>query len=471
MNRFSKQTAILLGIQLAHGAANAEELAFSSFDHDASPSSAYGQDDPDLAYDNLEQQSADALNETFSGTMGSGFVAPNYIFITSASGVGDLSQWPEANGATGAAAGNAICQSEADSAGMPGADEYIAWLSDTNGDAYCRAHGFDDTIANNCGQSSLPTDAGPWLRLDDRFFGGKLPELLELNSPIRNIEFAPLLPFTDTAISKLDSAYTGTNASGFATDAFGTPLDCGGWSDQNEQASVGSSAQFRSSWSGVEGQAAACDQDRSLICLKPGSFNGEPTPPAPQISRKVFVTSSSGPGDLSQWPDANGATGIAAGDQICRAHASRAGLDNADGYRAWLSSLLGDIIDIFETEGPLLTTGGERFVANVSDLSAGFPETALRLDENGSELLFDFQQVWTGTFDQGAVTEVDCGIWTNDSVVLGTVGLSGNYIGWSRTDEIDCFASAHLYCFADFNGEVVFGGGFENFETFSPPSP
>src|SRR5688572_20449691 len=61
-------------------------------------------------------------------------------------------------------------------------------------------------------------------------------------------------------------------------------------------------------------------------------------PPAQAVKRRAFVTSVSGTGDLGSWPEAGSATGLAAGNAICRARATAAGLPNANTYRAWLST-------------------------------------------------------------------------------------------------------------------------------------
>lgn len=54
-------------------------------------------------------------------------------------------------------------------------------------------------------------------------------------------------------------------------------------------------------------------------------------------AREAFVTNSSGTGNLGSWPNAQGATGIAAGDAICRTEAAMAGRKHAAAFKAWLS--------------------------------------------------------------------------------------------------------------------------------------
>ena len=64
--------------------------------------------------------------------------------------------------------------------------------------------------------------------------------------------------------------------------------------------------------------------------------------PAAAVKRRAFVTSVSGTGNLNSWPDAGGLFALAAGDAICRARATAAGLPNANTYRAWLSTATTD---------------------------------------------------------------------------------------------------------------------------------
>ncbi|MBW2388703.1 MAG: hypothetical protein JRG89_09715, partial [Deltaproteobacteria bacterium] len=53
--------------------------------------------------------------------------------MTSARGTGNLGSWAEAHGEAGIEAGDAICQTLADDAELPG--EFSAWISDSNIDA------------------------------------------------------------------------------------------------------------------------------------------------------------------------------------------------------------------------------------------------------------------------------------------------------------------------------------------------
>ncbi|HBR96012.1 MAG TPA: hypothetical protein DD979_01370 [Gammaproteobacteria bacterium] len=71
------------------------------------------------------------------------------VFLSESMGTGDVSSWDFAAGLQGVAAGDAVCQADAHSAGLPHAHRYKAWLSDGDLSAI-------DRIQGN----------GPWVRLD-----------------------------------------------------------------------------------------------------------------------------------------------------------------------------------------------------------------------------------------------------------------------------------------------------------------
>ncbi len=99
------------------------------------------------------------------------------MFVTSVFGSTNLSTWPQAQGQSGLAAGDAICQTLAhDGAGLPSWQDFRAWLSTSTEDAYCRVAGFDGLKVDDCGELGLP-DAGPWQRMDGQPFANSLSEL------------------------------------------------------------------------------------------------------------------------------------------------------------------------------------------------------------------------------------------------------------------------------------------------------
>ena len=100
------------------------------------------------------------------------------VFVTSVTGTGDLGSWPDAGMATGTAAGDAICQARATAAGLANPSNFVAWLSDSSDDAYCRLHNLSGKKVTNCGQSTLPVAAGPWLHPNGIPFGEPIDQLL-----------------------------------------------------------------------------------------------------------------------------------------------------------------------------------------------------------------------------------------------------------------------------------------------------
>ena len=59
--------------------------------------------------------------------------------------------------------------------------------------------------------------------------------------------------------------------------------------------------------------------------------------PASAVKRRLFVTSTSGTGDLSSWAGSGGLDGMAGADAVCRSWAAAASLPNAASYVAWIS--------------------------------------------------------------------------------------------------------------------------------------
>jgi hypothetical protein len=68
-------------------------------------------------------------------------------------------------GKTGVAGGDALCQSEAASAGYANAPNFRAYLSTTATDAMCHVLGATGKAVDQCGLTALPTDV--WRRADD----------------------------------------------------------------------------------------------------------------------------------------------------------------------------------------------------------------------------------------------------------------------------------------------------------------
>lgn len=375
------------------------------------------------------------------------------MFVTSTSGTGDLSTWAGADGFTGLAAGDAICQARASAAGLANASAYRAWLSDAADDAYCRLHGFTGKRATNCGQPTLPTGAGPWWRRDWMPFGAALPELAdplnEVLMPARINEYGAALPhwafyLTGTLPDGTVSARTCLNWTSAASD---------------ESGDLGDTERTSAGWT-YSGNLSCSSPNSRLLCLEAGS--GAPLPVEPASGRLAFVSSAHGAGELGAWTEAQGESGLAAGDAICRHLAAASGVRQAESFKAWLSVPGVNAEDRFEHDGPWMRLDGMIVAWSLADLTDGWLATSLHLTEQGSYL--GYWGVWTGTASSGEATGDHCSSWS--SALPGDDGHTGtaNAVGYYWTSDpsaTSCdFPWHHLYCLQD--APILFIDGFES---------
>ena len=237
---------------------------------------------------------------------------PHVVFVTSVSGTGDLGSWPEAApGTVGVDAADSICQNLALAAGLDNPLDFVAWLSDSDDDAYCRVHGVTGKKSTNCGGAML-LPAGPWVRTDGHPFAPAIDLILNPNSevyvPLKYDESGQVVAgsllhrhLRRPARRRLRSVRTaglkptGPRARGPAKLVRPT----------------------RRAGTGPMRTSARAPPAQRLLCMEKGS--GGPLPRFAQPGRLVFVTSASGTGELGAWPEADpGTSGIAAGDSICR---------------------------------------------------------------------------------------------------------------------------------------------------------
>ncbi|HEV8630841.1 MAG TPA: hypothetical protein VGV61_11025 [Thermoanaerobaculia bacterium] len=374
-----------------------------------------------------------------------------HMFITSALGTGDLSSW--APFGTELAAADAICLEAATNAGLSDPQDYRAWLSTATTDAYCHVQGYSGKRADNCGQASLPTAAGPWTRVDDKQFAADITHMLAPDQQV----YTP--PWTDengaNAATVLATIWTGTSATGEYDDTFGSCLD---WSTTSSSASIGYAGATGASWTQLSG--GRCDLPRHLLCFQLGA--AEPFSLAPNWGRLAFVTSVAGTADFATWPESGGEDGFTGGNQICRTLATAAGLPNADSFKAWLSNTNKDAKDRFDDDGPWMRLDRIRIAPDLAGLTDGELHAPINLTETGQYL--DLTPAWTGTDSSGKLPSggLDCANWADGSTVeYSTIGLAD--IATSEwTDFVadnGCYQSAHLYCLQDL--PLVFADDFE----------
>ena len=384
-----------------------------------------------------------------------------HMFVSSTSGTANLGAWPRAGSATGLAAGDAICQSLATDAGLADATGYRAWLSSATTDAFCHVQGFTGQRANNCGQASLPTAAGPWRRVDGTNFGASIVELL---APSLEVFLPPRIDENGNVHHAL--VWTGTDSSGAAGS--GT---CSNWTT----ASAGANgnvfgATDATSWTWASSGTTDCAEILHLLCFERGA--GDPLPPPATWGRLAFVSSVSRPGDLGSWPEADGATGIDAGDAICGALATAAGLREPESFKAWLSDSSVDARDRFQFDGPWVRLDRTRIATGLADLTDGFLHAPINLTETGSYLSND--SVWTGSTADGLAAADTCSDWTSlaspDQAPVGAANFSSSR--WSDYFSAQlCNQNARLYCLQDL--PLVFEDDFESGNTavWSAASP
>jgi len=378
---------------------------------------------------------------------------PHVVFVTSVNGTGDLGSWPEAQiGTSGVDAGDSICQNQATIAGLANPLDFVAWLSDSDDDAYCRVHGVTGKVSNNCDGATLVA-AGPWVRTDGHPFAPTIDRLL---SPTNEV-YTPL-KYDENGQAVSAVLFTGTSGTGGAgselcTDG-GTLTD---WASSTGAGRVGTTHETGSKW--TYAFIGLCSSGSRLICIEKGQ--GGPLPPFGQVGKLAFVTSVSGTGELSAWPEADaGTSGIAAGDSICRNLATAAGLPVPDSFRAWLSDSTTDAKDRFVLPGPWVRVDGVVVFPSPADLATFNLFTALNLTETGAYLANG--RAWTGTGHSGTAASERCSEWLDGTT--GSQGLLGyctsTTSGWTTNVSRSCDQEYRLYCLALDNG--IFADGFES---------
>jgi len=383
---------------------------------------------------------------------------PHVVFATSVTGTGDLGSWPEASpGAVGLDAADSICQDLALDAGLANPLDFVAWLSDSEDDAYCRVHGLTGKVSNNCGQGVLPVAAGPWVRTDGHPFAPTIDRLLDPTNQV----YTPL-EYDENGQVVTGVAFTGTLLTGAAsaelcTDG-GTSTD---WASSVGSGRVGTTFETSAKWTSA--YSGSCSSENRLICMEKGQ--GGPLPPIDQFAKLAFVTSASGHGELGAWPEADlGTSGVAAGDSICQNLATVANLPGPEFFRAWLSDGTTDAKDRFVEPGPWVRVDGVVVFPSPADLAASNLFTSLNVTETGGYTTFD--RAWTGTTSTGLAAAEMCGDWLDGSAGAdGRLGLTAIVTtGWTWNTVVNCdYWDYRLYCLAIDKG--VFWDGFERGDT------
>jgi hypothetical protein len=322
-------------------------------------------------------------------------------------------------------------------------------------------HDLPGTKANNCGGlPQLPEAAGPWYANGGFFptvFAAEIPRLLfpsyEIFNPPRYDEHNVVIH---------GKYWTGTDTRGASSGGA-----CGEWvSDSNDVSTYtgltdGTGQAFTVSGGGQN----ECGADNHLLCVQIGV--GLPFGPGHFFhwGRLAFVTSRWGKGKLGDWPEALDATGVLAGNQICRTLATNAGLPEPERFKAWLSTSTADARDRFVHDGPWMRLDRQRIANSLADLTDGYLRTSLNLTETG---VYISDTAWTGTDPGGNRLALTCQNWLSD--IAGHFA-NGGWVDhadgeWTETlGNLGCAATRRLYCLQD--APLVFSDGFEAGSTFT----
>ncbi len=371
-------------------------------------------------------------------------VPPRRAFVTSTVYTGALG---------GLAGADAKCQEQATAAGLSNPTGFVAWLSDSVTDAYCHVHGFAGKRADNCGEAALPAAAGPWVRVDGFPFADRIDRAL---FPTERV-VAPLhLTETGAAIGAFAAVWSGTDDLGQLYA--GNPTPCTDWSVA-DAASVAIGASWATTVGWLSYGLANCSSSWGLVCLETGA--AAPLPAHRSGGALAFVTSIDGTGDLGSWPEAGDATGLDAGDAICRALATAAGLPAPDSFFAWLSTTTVDAVNRLAYDGPWIRIDGVKIADSKADLTDGTLRVPVGQSETGVYL--SNHPVWTGTTSAGVAETTRCGDWMLADATQGKNGWANlaNQL-WTAKNDAACSSTwLRLYCFSDFPA-VVFVDDFES---------
>lgn len=381
---------------------------------------------------------------TFILLLGAGLLAPfatgvaaQRAFLTSTAGYGVLGEWADAGGNTGLAAGDAICVARATAANLPDPQTFVAWLSDSNDDAYCRLQGFGGKKSANCGQATLPTGAGPWQRSDGLPFMGVIDQIATTQAvytPMNRDEFGHEVGS--------EALYTGTHADGTAS-----ARNCGDWKS-NADVDIGDTTDTYPGWSEFAGYTFCRVQPTRIACLQKGA--GAALAPLAHAHKQAFITSLTVSGNLGAAVQAGGNTGIAAGDAICRNLATSANLEDAQSFKVYLASG-SDPAAHFDNDGPWERVDGVPFADSFAQIHAAFVRAPLNVTEMGALLLGQF--AWNGFLPDGTPAFQNCDHWTTTnsswSGWIAKLSTTGPHWPPSYPDPDTCSSARALFCLSD----------------------
>lgn len=294
-------------------------------------------------------------------------------FISKTKGNGDLASWTAAND-TPLEAADAVCQSDAEAAGLSGTFRAYLSIKDQT-DAICRLRGGEGLLADECG------------------LGASLAED-QLTAPFLNLKGMPITYGTadvESGFWRLPVGYQADGkASGFGVAAWtGSTMagafaayECDGWSSA-EGVSRGNATANPGLRSTNEAYTLSCDDENALLCFSAGTGHG-----LSDLHEKAGKLAYLLELPLGSYID------IELADAACREASGKDNViawysDEQDDALCRLAGVSGKVADSCEgsglgdASGPWVRADGYLLAETVGDLTKG-PLAPLNLDKDGN---------------------------------------------------------------------------------------
>jgi hypothetical protein len=364
-------------------------------------------------------------------------------FISLHSGNGAFSGWAGApQNATALEIADGFCQSEADAAGLRGTFQAFISIYDSV-DAGCRALGLSGTVANNCGQLSMPVDDAPFLRMDGA------PVVEGATEIIAGGWDTPIGFHADGTLATPFYTWVGSTlgAKGFNNG------DCTGWTVTTGNGLPAYQVGERLLEYEIN---RPCDNNANLLCLQTGGDFFGPSTLHHAGTKRAFVSK----GHLWGTMSFDDKTGVAAADALCQSEASAESLPNAAAYRAYLGTADTDALCyILGQTGKVLDNCGLSELPNTNpwrrvddypvgtalELATGKLQSPLALAADGT--LMTNERPRTGADLEGATTW-NCSDWAGSAFysISGHPSFATDH--WMSHWTTDCDGEeASVYCF------------------------
>lgn len=163
-----------------------------------------------------------------------------------------------------------------------------------------------------------------------------------------------------------------------------------------------------------------------------------PTPPispTPVPPMRIFLSSITFDGILD---------GVAGADSICESLAGSVGYGGT--WVAFMSETNSDVVDRISEVGPWLRMDGKLTFDSVNGMTSGFYSESPAMDEWGN-LIPTGANFWTGTSFNGVASDIDCGGWSANASISGTIGDANQpFTAFYNSGSMSCAAQARLMC-------------------------